>query len=372
MSESQGKQHGFWGFMQSALGFFAKVLDTVKKDPRLAILWGFGVLLLVLLVATLFIARDIPPIGKVILAALIVVVLTFLFVYTLPRTETPKPSVSGEMDRIQAFTSDDIVFDFSHNQESWQPSPSLGAGFRRVKGIATGLGWNAVSMDKAGWLTSVPPRMGALVVVCPYHRELEKGEINSIIKYVSSNGKLLVLGYFCSLHHGTNLNDLMDGLGITFKYDLVLPLPPYQSEGNYWRPEVIDPKYIVRVSAQNTDMKSVSDTLLKNVNTIGLHSSCSLDVTKPQGESVVLHTGQQQLVWEPQGIIYSSDNRRFWERIGRYTPSREKRSPLVAVTTFDKGKIAVIGSWTVFHDETIAQTPDNSQLFENLLRWFKG
>ena len=156
MSESRGKEDGFWGFMKSVLGFFESVLDTVKSDTRLAILWGFGVLLLVLLVATLFIARDLPPIGKGIFAALIVLVLTFLFVYTLPRTESPKPSSSAANGIVQGFTSVDIVFDFSHNQAVWRPSPSLGAGYRRVKGIAIGLGWNAVSVDKAGWLTSIP------------------------------------------------------------------------------------------------------------------------------------------------------------------------------------------------------------------------
>ena len=182
-----------------------------------------------------------------------------------------------------------------------------------------------------------------------------------------------LFGAFCIPHHETNLNDLMDSLGISFKYDLVLPLPPYQSGGAaYWRPDEINPKYIVRVSSENTDMKSVSETILKNVNTIGLHSSCSLNVSKPREKSVVLHTGQQPLVWEPHDIIHSPTNRRYWERIGNYKPSREKRSPLIAVTTFDKGKIAVVGSWTVFHDEAIAQIPDNGQLFENLLRWFKS
>ena len=257
MSESQGKQDGFWGFMKSALGFFERVLDAVKNDTRLAILWGFGVLLLVLLVATLFIARDLPPIGKGIFAALVVIVLTFLFVYTLQRTESPKPSISEENGIVQGFTSDDIVFDFSHRQEDWRPSPSLDAGYRRVKGVATGLGWNVASIDKVGWLTSVPPRMGALVLVCPYHRELEKGEIEGIIKYVSNGGKLLVLGYFCIPHHSTNLNDLMSSLGISFKYDLVLPLPPYQSEGTYWRPEEINPKYIVRVGSQSTKVDPI-------------------------------------------------------------------------------------------------------------------
>lgn len=270
-------------------------------------------------------------------------------------------------ERIHSFTSDTVVFDFSHDQKEWRPSPSLGAGYRGIKGIATRLGWNVVSKDDAGWLTNpIPQSLGALVLICPRHRELEQGEIDKIRDYVSNGGGLLVLGYFCISHHRTNLNDLMNSLGgaIRFKDDVVLPKFPR------WPTHVIDPNYVVRVNSSNTDIKSISDAILKKVNTIGLYSSCSLDV-KPRDERVVLHTGQQQLVWEPQDTIPSSDNSRYWDRITDYALNREKRCPLVAVTTFDAGKIAVIGSWTVFHDEMIAQTPDNGQLFENLLTWFK-
>lgn len=74
---------GFWGFLQLPFDFFGKVLTAIKGDLRLAILWGFGVLLLVVLIATFFLARGLSPLEQFGVAVLIVLVIAFLFVYTL-------------------------------------------------------------------------------------------------------------------------------------------------------------------------------------------------------------------------------------------------------------------------------------------------
>src|SRR6266404_5939412 len=66
---------GFWAFMRSAFVFFGKVLEAVKHDTRLAILWGFGVLFLVILVSVLVLAHELPDYAKLTTIILIILVL---------------------------------------------------------------------------------------------------------------------------------------------------------------------------------------------------------------------------------------------------------------------------------------------------------
>ena len=68
-----------------AFQFFTRVLNAVKGDTTLAILWGFGVLLLVVLIATFVLARDLAPIMKLIVVFLVVSAIAVLFVHTVPQ-----------------------------------------------------------------------------------------------------------------------------------------------------------------------------------------------------------------------------------------------------------------------------------------------
>jgi hypothetical protein len=86
---------GFWAFMRSAFVFFERVLDAVKDDSRLTILWGFAVLLLVVLISVLVLANDLAPLAKLILAVVVILTLVALFLYTIPRvraTAAPPPA----------------------------------------------------------------------------------------------------------------------------------------------------------------------------------------------------------------------------------------------------------------------------------------
>ncbi len=88
---------GFWSFMSWVFSFFDNVLKAVKKEPRHTILWGFGVLLLAVLIVALFIGLSLTPIMKFIVIVLIVLVLVFLYVYT----------VSGKPQELK--TKEDII-----------------------------------------------------------------------------------------------------------------------------------------------------------------------------------------------------------------------------------------------------------------------
>jgi hypothetical protein len=81
--------------LESAFGFFTRVLNVVKGDLRLAILWGFGVLLLVVLIVALVLAGDLTPLMKLGVVVLIVLVLAYLFVHTVPKLAGPEEPPSG-------------------------------------------------------------------------------------------------------------------------------------------------------------------------------------------------------------------------------------------------------------------------------------
>jgi len=84
---------GFWRFMKSVFKFFGDVLSAIRKDRMLSILWGFGVLLLVLLVATFVLARDLSSNAKLLVVGLTVIALVGIFIYTIQQTKLKPPTL---------------------------------------------------------------------------------------------------------------------------------------------------------------------------------------------------------------------------------------------------------------------------------------
>ena len=308
-----------------------------------------------------------------------------LFVPPEKPAEAPAEA-SGEQEKPPApvhpfpkdFFASDILLDLSHNQtgshdqKGWDPFPSINVGYTRIKGIATGMGCNIEERDTVGLLTSDFQRAGALLLVCPKHVPLTKKEINNVRTYVRSGGCLLALGFYCEPHHKTNFSELMKFFGISFNPDVLLP-PGSRSIDGRWQSYGIRPEYIVRV---NTDVMPSPDPLLENVKSIGLLSSSSLEITEKKSMSVVLsvvlHSGQEQLIWEPdpEGIEYDADG--YWDFMAAYNPSQEKERPIIAKAVVEQGKVVAIGTWKVFHDYFIDNPEfDNGQLFRNILTWFK-
>jgi HEAT repeat protein len=70
--------------MRSAWTFFEKVLQALQGDHRLQVLWGFGVLFLIVLIAVLVLG-DLPPGMQLAAIVFIVFIPAYLFVYTVPR-----------------------------------------------------------------------------------------------------------------------------------------------------------------------------------------------------------------------------------------------------------------------------------------------
>jgi hypothetical protein len=354
-------------------GIFGPLLELTKTWPPL-LAYGavFGVLVVVLALFKITLAKELFWLLSVIF---VLVLAAYLFTYWNEKRQPipySPPEVQPELEedvrpRPEIFGHRDILLDLSHNQMGWDPLPSINVGYRRIKGMAVGMGWNIKERDTVGLLTGDLQEAGALLLVCPKHTPLTKDEINNVRTYVRSGGCLLALGFYCEPHHKTNFSELMKLFGIRFHPDVLLP-PGSKSMDGHWQAYGIRPQHIVRV---NADVMPSPDPLLENVKTIGLLSSSSLEITKPESVSVVLHSGQEQLIWkpDPEGIEYDADG--YWDKITAYDPSQDKERPIIAKAAVEEGKVVAVGTWKVFHDYFVERPEfDNDRLFQNILTWF--
>lgn len=99
-ARQRSEHRGFWSWMLPAWTFFEKVLQAVKTDLRLTVLWGFGVLLLIALISVLVLGG---LSSEMQLAAIVVIVgtIAILFVYTvskLPQNSVHEQTVIGSIE----------------------------------------------------------------------------------------------------------------------------------------------------------------------------------------------------------------------------------------------------------------------------------
>jgi hypothetical protein len=66
---------GLWGFLSLALEFCDKVLEHLRGNPLLVIIWGIAVLFVLVILITFELAGDLPQWGKVILPVTLILVL---------------------------------------------------------------------------------------------------------------------------------------------------------------------------------------------------------------------------------------------------------------------------------------------------------
>jgi HEAT repeat protein len=97
---SDRQPEGFWTWMRSAWTFFEKVLQALQGDHRLQVLWGFGVLFLIVLIAVLVLG-DLPPGMQLAAIVFIVFIPAYLFVYTVPRLPQHSPTLPP-IERLKA------------------------------------------------------------------------------------------------------------------------------------------------------------------------------------------------------------------------------------------------------------------------------
>lgn len=88
----------FWTYLGDSFAFFGRVLDTIKKQPVLSILWGFAVLILVFTVVVLILG-GLPENRRLIVVLVNVVVLAGALVFTLSKVTNRPPSLHSSIFR---------------------------------------------------------------------------------------------------------------------------------------------------------------------------------------------------------------------------------------------------------------------------------
>jgi hypothetical protein len=271
---------------------------------------------------------------------------------------------------------DDIFVDLSHAQNSWQHRrKSFEENLELLKRIADDKKWNVQPIREAEEFAKPLPPQAVLLLPCPRGtrvkpQEMGPDEIMRVADFVHSGGCLLALGYYSLPHHRTNFDRLMNRFGFRFEHNLLLPpgaAPVDARHQAFGEGE----KYVVKIST--AEMRA-GEPLLKGVNTLGLQSACSLKVynADPEVVKVVLHSGSEPLIWEPQNIPFD-DQGKYWGAHD-YIPSTAKERPLIVKRAFGQGKIVAIGTWKVFCDDFVEDDTalQNRRLLTNILDWFKG
>lgn len=154
--ETKTSGGNFWSFIgDKVFPFFGKVLENVKKDNKLAILWGFGVLVLVLVIVTFILAGDVPPIGKLVIAIVTIVFLGVIFIYTLSKIEPIEPKSPIERQNSESLSIDQMIIEFGTILNKLEKDKGVVAQFkergdssRLLDGLYSGLLYSSLALTK--------------------------------------------------------------------------------------------------------------------------------------------------------------------------------------------------------------------------------
>jgi hypothetical protein len=281
-----------------------------------------------------------------------------------------------------------VLIDISHGQADWPRTPSnllrLGepTSFGRVAGdladllqispIETRDQLNRNLLDSANGLIFGPPLddKGRLPVI------IDKGTIDTIVQWVQSGGRLLLLHFeLADRHHRTNMTELAGKFGLYFSNDIVAPegwgkhlsdLPSW-SAGRGGRPYG-EP---ISFSAANFE----HDPILNGVQTLTLSNLCTLRVDFEGKPIIRLGSNPVSVESFPNtGAGYTNG----WLRIAPsellYTSA--PWMPVMARAPrglCGKGEVVAIGTWEVYgpNDGQI-NAVGNREFVQNLLRWCGG
>ncbi len=165
-----------------------------------------------------------------------------------------------------------------------------------------------------------------VVFACPDRSKIRQFEINEILKYVKCGGALLILASSGGDRgRMTNLNDLCSKFGVKFNNDQV-----FDDQHNYG----------IRNLAISTTFEAHAVTT--GLELVIIPSSCSLSVSN-----------------KGKGMVYSDDD------------ADPPNAPVIAISEYGLGRVAVIGSYDTFRDHVRAgiQVIQHRILLDNMLQW---
>lgn len=254
-----------------------------------------------------------------------------------------------------------ILFDEGHGQGLWfSAPPTVDRGFSQAAALASQR-WR-VAFAPAGSRFSPAALAGYAALVLAMGPEgktrLAEDEIEAIHDFVRTGGGLLVLGaYTGDWHHEANLSRLIEGYGITFNRDVILPAgadvdDAFVASGNLARA-----MRCVVEALPNTAAGRLG-ALVEQVNVVAALSCCSLYVDEGMAASI-LRARADSLIVEPEPVGAGIHILGYVDR---------GRGPAILAAASATAKVVVVGSWRPFLDAFLAdQRFSNRQFFANVL-----
>jgi len=238
-----------------------------------------------------------------------------------------------------------VLFDESHGQAGWNLSerPLLHLDYSPLTEISRTLG---LSIQPCGNPILLDELLSSklLVLVSPCHARYDDREIKDIRTYVRTGGSLFALSYyFGDLHHGSNLADLLQGMGIEIQHTRV------------WDDsEALETPLHVRGTDQPHNL------FQSRCNEVYVPLPCSLRITAQA--TAILKSGPESRAEVPHVIV---------DGVARSFRTIENGPQvLAACSKYVKGKVAVAASWQTFTASSVAKPGFNNAAFlEQILLW---
>lgn len=267
-----------------------------------------------------------------------------------------------------------VLLDQAHGQGSWHLPPTIEQGYRRVAELAAKHGHPVRASAEKSLPSADELGQNAVVVLvnAPHGRfQLTEEEVDAVQRYVADGGGLMALStYTGDWHHESNLNRVLEGFGLEFNRDLIMPATAdVNAERDDGRRQVYDFRpdsaYTVCAVPAGDDSDQGGDPSVKavsaGVRTVLTLSSCSV-ATRGDARTV-LRSGGDSKTFEPLPLGVTSS-------IDRWEVRRSGAANLLAVSVVGAGRVAAVGGWKMFLDRFIDRAEyDNERLFENLLLW---
>lgn len=271
-------------------------------------------------------------------------------------------SASPTYDDLSHIDGINILFDQAHGQTKWFSSPTPLAGYKSA--LDTIKSFTRVNTNEQSKFTEhLLKQYKLLILPTPFRDIVENSEYESVAKWVSEGGSLLVFGfYLMESHHDLNLNRLIRRFGFEFSHDLIMPTgkedfrscmkQAFGSHRDLW-------------IITNPHGSARAHKLLKGINSIAFQSSCSIDYAA--NVDLVVSTASECNIMKAKG--FKDESGRLVQIRDYYVDKHIAPQYMVALK-HGLGKIIGIGSWKMFLNEFVDDPSlDNKKLFKNIIDW---
>ncbi|MBN1936684.1 MAG: DUF4350 domain-containing protein [Anaerolineae bacterium] len=272
--------------------------------------------------------------------------------------EQTRPAPAGLITLpLAAHARCDIVVDLSHHQDKWDRFTSA------LANLAQDTTWQ-FGVVRENLVDCFPDidRASVLVLALPHHSLFTPEETDDLVDWVANGGGLFLLGNYAPLHHESNPNDVASRFGFHFEDNLIMPESKL-GEGDC---RVQTRSFRADLAVAICSLEMDAHPILQGVGDVAFLSSCGIHIdSDPEGHTqIVFKSPATSGVMIPEGKRDGPYG--FMPAIDRWRLDRCAEAPVLVVTRYGKGKVAISGSLKI---GTSLGNDDNVRLVRNILAW---